>query len=253
MSNTKPLPSPLKSSDGRSRPWVPVRSLGERHRARVLAHLLELPAADRYLRFGYAASDAQIAAYTDRIDFHRDEVFGIYSRGLKLLAVAHLAMLAEHPIRAGSQAEFGVSVLPQARRRGFATRLFEHCTLHAATLGVDTLLVHALTENTAMLHIARSAGATIDREGGDAEAVLRLPAPTWRDNLTARLEDGAGELDFLLKLHRRRLNTALHLVEELRDGVAEEVRASSDATGDVTHEDGAAPTASLDSHHATLL
>jgi GNAT superfamily N-acetyltransferase len=231
MNPANHLPSPPESSDQRSRPWVPVRSLGERHRARVLAHLIELPAADRYLRFGHAASDAQIASYTDRIDFDRDEVFGIYSRRLHLLAVAHLAMHADHPVRAGSEAEFGVSVLPQARRRGYATRLFEHCMLHAATRGVDTLMVHALSENATMLHIARRAGATIDREGGDAQAVLRLPEPTWRDTLAARLEDGAGELDYLLKLHSHRLSSALHLVEEIREEVASEVRTAGDLDG----------------------
>jgi len=33
--------------------WVPIRSLGPRHRDRIAAHLISLDAADRYLRFGY--------------------------------------------------------------------------------------------------------------------------------------------------------------------------------------------------------
>ena len=37
--------------------WVPVRSLGPRHRDRIATHLTALPEADRYLRFGYAATD----------------------------------------------------------------------------------------------------------------------------------------------------------------------------------------------------
>ena len=56
---------------------VPVRSLSARHRPRILTHLMALPEADRYLRFGYAASDAQLAHYVDLIDFAHDEVFGI--------------------------------------------------------------------------------------------------------------------------------------------------------------------------------
>jgi ribosomal protein S18 acetylase RimI-like enzyme len=226
------LPSPPSPPNVRVRPWVPVRSLSERHRARVLAHLLALPDADRYLRFGYAASDAQIAYYTDQIDFQRDAVFGIFNRRLQLLAVAHLAVLPEDPVHAEREAEFGVSVLPQARRRGYATRLFEHCVLNAATRGVDSLLVHALTENTAMLHIARKAGAIIEQQGVESEALLRLPEPTWRDSMAARLEDSAADWDYRLKVQARRLSSALNLVDDLRKDIAAEVESTSGLDGE---------------------
>src|SRR5215472_4854720 len=92
--------------------FVPIRSLSARHKPRIIAHLLALEASDRYLRFGYAATDAQIARYVEHMDFERDEVFGIFNRRLDLVALAHLAYeppadgLSAH---AGS-AEFGVSV-----------------------------------------------------------------------------------------------------------------------------------------------
>ena len=73
------------------RTWVPVRSLTSRHRARIRAHLLGLDEHDRYLRFGFAASDAQISHYADALDFERDELFGIFNRRLDLIAMAHLA------------------------------------------------------------------------------------------------------------------------------------------------------------------
>lgn len=49
--------------------WVPIRSLGPRHHDRIVAHLLSLDEGDRYLRFGYPATDAQIARYVDTLDF----------------------------------------------------------------------------------------------------------------------------------------------------------------------------------------
>jgi hypothetical protein len=73
--------------------WVPIRSLAARHRPRILSHILALSEIDRYLRFGYAASDVQIARYVEQLDFERDEVFGIFNRRLELLAMAHLAYL----------------------------------------------------------------------------------------------------------------------------------------------------------------
>ena len=175
--------------------WVPVRSLSERHRPRILAHLLTLPAEDRYLRFGYAASDAQVARYADLIDFSRDEVFGIFNRRLELIAQAHLAALPD-----AHEAEFGVSVLPHARGRGYGGRLFDHAVLHARNRGVDTLVVHMLSENTAMLRIARSAGARVDRDGGDSLARLRLPPEDLRSHLDELVEDGAAAIDYQLKV-----------------------------------------------------
>jgi ribosomal protein S18 acetylase RimI-like enzyme len=191
--------------------WVPVRSLAERHRPRILAHLLALPPHDRYLRFGYAASDAQIARYAEQIDFARDEVFGIFNRKLELIAQAHLAGLPDR-----REAEFGVSVLPHARGRGYGGRLFDHAVLHARNRGVDTLLVHVLAENTAMLKIARNAGATVERDGGEALARLRLPPEDLRSRLDALVEDGAAEVDYQLKVQARRVADALDVIDEVK-------------------------------------
>ena len=187
-----------------ARRWIPIRSLAERHRPRILAHLLALPPQDRYLRFGYAASDAQIARYADLIDFTHDEVFGVFNRRLELIAQAHLAGLPD-----ASEAEFGVSVLPKARGRGYGARLFDHAVLHARNRGVDTLLIHALTQNTSMLRIARSAGASVESSGGEALARLRLPPDTLRSHLDAFLESSAAEVDYRLKSQSKLANEVI--------------------------------------------
>jgi len=184
--------------------WVPIRALAQRQRPRMLAHLLALGEADRYLRFGYVASDAQIGRYVDSIDFERDEVFGIHNRRLELIGLAHLAA-----IPGGHEAEFGVSVSPAARGRGYGARLFDHAILHARNLGLDTLVIHALSENSAMLHIAAAAGAKVERSGGDSQAHLRLPPDTIGSHLEALLEDGAAEIDYRLKREARRIATRI--------------------------------------------
>jgi ribosomal protein S18 acetylase RimI-like enzyme len=196
--------------------WVPIRSLAVRHRPRILAHLLALPLEDRHLRFGYAASDAQIARYAESIDFERDEVFGIFNRRLDLIAQAHLASLPDR-----REAEFGVSVLPHARGRGYGGRLFDHAVLHARNRGVDSLLVHVLAENTAMLRIARNAGAAVERDGGEALARLRLPPEDLRSRLDALVEDGAAEIDYHLKLQALRVSDALDAIDELKTQLKE--------------------------------
>jgi ribosomal protein S18 acetylase RimI-like enzyme len=179
--------------------WVPIRPLAPRHRQRILAHLLALSDQDRYLRFGHAASDAQIAHYVEQIDFERDEVFGIFNRRLELVAAAHLAAAP-----GSTEAEFGVSVLAKARGRGYGARLFDRAVLHARNRGIREMVIYALSENTAMLRIVRKAGATVDRDGGESCARLRLPADDLMSHLEALVEDSASEVDYRLKQGTRR-------------------------------------------------
>jgi len=178
--------------------WVPIRALSARHRPHIQAHLLALPGQDRYLRFGYAASDAQLAHYADLIDFSQDEVLGIFNRRLALVAMAHLA-IPSAAVGTSTEAEFGVSVLPKTRGRGYGARLFDHAVLHARNRHIDTLLIHALSENTAMLRIARNAGATIERNGGESQARLRLPPGDLLSHVDELVEGQAARLDYHLK------------------------------------------------------
>jgi GNAT superfamily N-acetyltransferase len=189
--------------------WVPIRALSQRHRPRILDHLLSLPPGDRHLRFGHPATDAQIARYVDQIDFDDDEVFGIFNRRLQVVAMAHLAGLGRHDGRAA--AEFGVSVAAGARGRGWGARLFEHAALHARNRGVDVLMIHALAENAAMLRIVRQAGAAVSYEGPDATAWLTLPQDDFASHAEALVERQAAEFDYGVKVQARRLDSWLRL------------------------------------------
>jgi RimJ/RimL family protein N-acetyltransferase len=200
--------------------WIPIRSLSERHRPRILAHLMALPEADRYLRFGYAASDAQLAHYTDLIDFSHDEVFGIFNRRLELVAMAHLAMLPQTAKAAHAEAEFGVSVIAKARGRGYGARLFDHAVLHARNRHIDTLVIHALSENMAMLRIARNAGATIERDGGESQARLRLASDDMLSHIDQLVEGQAAELNYRFKVNARRVDGWIDAIDEVKSRFA---------------------------------
>ena len=138
-----------------TRAWVPIRSLAPRHRPRIAVHLLALNEHDRYLRFGYAASEEQIRRYVELLDFERDEIFGIFNRRLELIAMAHLAFM--HEPEGPSGAEFGVSVLKKARGRGYGARLFDRAVMHARNEGVELMFIHALSENTCLLYTSDAA------------------------------------------------------------------------------------------------
>lgn len=186
---------------------VPIRSLGENHRARIARHLKALDAHDRYYRFGFAANDEQIDRYVNGLNFERDEIFGIYNRKLVLIAVAHLAYAPD--TGANPSAEFGVSVLSQARGRHYGSRLFERAMMHARNVGVSRLYVHVLSENTAMLKIARHAGATFVCDGAETEGHLTLPPATLNSHLTELVEEQLAQANYQIKVQARQLRNTL--------------------------------------------
>jgi GNAT superfamily N-acetyltransferase len=181
--------------------WLPIRSLAERHRSRVLTHLLALDEHDRHLRFGHVASDEQIEKYVALLDFARDEVFGIFDARLRLVAMSHLAFAEDH-----RSAEFGVSVHPRVRGRGVGSRLFEHAVTHARNRGASTMAIYLARENSAMLSIVRNSGATVSYEGSEVLANLTLPPDTLGSQLEALVEAQAAEMDYQFKLQVLRLD-----------------------------------------------
>ena len=191
--------------------WIPIRTLAAQNRPRILAHLRALNERDRYLRFGYAASDVQIERYVEQLDFRHDEVFGIFNRRLELVAMAHLAYM-DAALSARPAAEFGVSVAKEARGRGYGDRLFDHAALHARNRGIDSLLVHALSENTAMLRIVRNAGARIERDGPESLAWIKLAPENLVSHVEALVENTAADLDYRLKRQAHRVDKLLSVL-----------------------------------------
>lgn len=202
---TEPRPAPA---------LVPIRSLGENHRERIAQHLLALAPHDRYLRFGHWTQDEQIQRYVASLDFERDEIFGIYNRKLELIAVAHLAYAKDQ--QHDSCAEFGVSVLTGARGRGYGARLFDRAAMHATNDGVSLMFIHALSENAAMLKIARNAGARVERDGSESEAYLRLPPASLDSRVTEMIEEQIAQTDYRLKSQAKSFWSFLADLQEIR-------------------------------------
>jgi RimJ/RimL family protein N-acetyltransferase len=218
-----PLPAPMRDGEAAVQSHtsvvVPIRSMGPAHLKRITEHLLALDAHDRYLRFGYSANDEQIQRYVLSLNFERDELFGIFNRQLDLIAMAHLAFSVDP--QHTSCAEFGVSVSRQARGRGYGSRLFERAVMHARNEGVSMLFIHALSENTAMLRIARKAGATIERDGPECEAHLHLPPADFDSRVTELVNEQIAVTNYHLKAQAKQFWDALAFLQEIRQGVRE--------------------------------
>ncbi len=188
-----------------SRQFVRISTLHLVDKVEIAQHLLALPKRDRYLRFGYIATDEHIQNYVSGLNFERDHIYGIYNRQALLVAVAHVANTCapnQSPYSFGlglsDSAEFGVSVLTAYRGKGHGGRLFSRAVTHARNQGVSEFHIHALSENAQMLHIAKKHGATLVNYGGETEAHLLLPKADLDSRMSEIMADHFGNIDYSL-------------------------------------------------------
>lgn len=170
----------------------PLLPLSAHRRSDLIDHFLALPKEDLRLRFGHALSFPAFEAYVDDIEFDGDGVFGVFDPDLRLVGVAHVALLRE-------AAEFGVSVTPDHRGKGLGKALFERAITFARNNHVDSLFVHCMAKNQPMLHVARCAGMHVVHDNGEVDAWLSL-APRDASTLTeAYMQNRVALFDLALK------------------------------------------------------
>jgi GNAT superfamily N-acetyltransferase len=184
---------------------IPIRELWPSERPALYEHFLCLGADDRRLRFGGPLGDATVREYVARIDFGQDVLFGVLDDELRLLGVAHVA-------RSPAFAELGVSVLEGFRARGIGAALLGRAHMRARNWGVEALFMHCLTENAAMMRLARRQGMAMVTEAGEADAWLRLPPADAGSHFGEVFAQRVALFDYALKSQTasaRRLAAAL--------------------------------------------
>jgi GNAT superfamily N-acetyltransferase len=198
---------------------IPICPLDMSHITDIRQHLLSLSEHDRYLRFGYAANDEQVLRYAAGLKFGRDEIYGIFNRNLRIVAMAHLAIVKKEG--QPSIAEFGVSVQASARGRGYGARLFQRAVMHARNANISEIYILALSENAPMIRIARKSGATLQRDGSETEAYLQLPKRDLDSRITELVADQFAKTNYSVKEDAKKFWDFLAKVEEIRRGVRE--------------------------------
>ena len=194
----KPISVKVFTGGQAANPTPLVRELDESHRATVLRHFLTLGADDRHLRFGSPTSDVVIERYVANLDFSRDALFGVFNNALDLIGIAHLAYVPSANDSPHS-AEFGVSVLHDNRHRGLGAALLARAAVHARNTHIDTLFVHCLAKNKAMMHLAQKLGMRVEFAYGDADAYLILPPANAQSILHEASQEQMADLDYALK------------------------------------------------------
>ncbi|HET7730707.1 MAG TPA: GNAT family N-acetyltransferase [Usitatibacter sp.] len=164
---------------------IPTVRLHALDRGALLHHFLSLDREDRRLRFGNPIADEGIEAYVKRIDFERDGLFAVHDDNLEMVAMVHVAI-------AGKSAELGLSVLPGWRDKGYGNVLLRRAVVFLRNRAVDEVFVHCLSENGAMMHLARKNGMRIAYSGGESDARLVLDPATADSFIAEWLDDQRG-------------------------------------------------------------
>jgi RimJ/RimL family protein N-acetyltransferase len=133
-------------------------------------HILELPSHDRYLRFGYSASDDNITSYVEKSISAIDNYWwGIYDHDL-LIASLHVAV--------GSDvAEFAFTVHVDYRGQKLGQLLFARGYQLVTEFRIDKIYLACLSQNAGMRAIAKKFGLSVVTYGSDTEATITIQYP----------------------------------------------------------------------------
>jgi hypothetical protein len=91
--------------------------------------------------------------------------------------------------------------------------------MHARNEKVSLIYIHALSENAPMIRIARKSGATLERDGSETEAYLRLPKRDLDSRVTELVVDQYAKANYSIKEDAKRFWDFLSNVQEIRQGV----------------------------------
>jgi GNAT superfamily N-acetyltransferase len=137
-----------------------VRRLYQKDAPAIEAHLLRLDAQDRRLRFFREATDMQVRAYVQGIDWDHALLLGAIC-GDRVVGIAEALFGRAIPVR---HAEIAVSVDADHRGRGLGGFLVAHAVDRAGLLGVSQTSLSFLRENRSIQRIVRTLGGQVDME-----------------------------------------------------------------------------------------
>jgi RimJ/RimL family protein N-acetyltransferase len=154
----------------------PRKLIYEADEGLIIDHfLVDIVGHDRYLRFGYNATNDGIIDYLEDSfeDYGHTNMWFMCVDDNKVVGTVHVSFC---PITNDGThtAELGFTVSPDYRGRGLGQELFIRGATWAMMKGANTLYTQCLSENMVMQHIAKKNGMTVVTVGrGEKEATLQ--------------------------------------------------------------------------------
>lgn len=170
-------------------------------------HFLEdITEHDRYLRFGYNASDSNIKEYLARAlkDYSKRNMWFVAIAGDRIVAACHVA-------KSDSTAELGLSVSSDYRGHGLGQDIFSRGILWAKSYGVKSVFMQCLSENKAVQHIAKKNNMVVVTSGPDSEASIKIESSPFTSAMADAIMDNIAVYDSSLKNQEYILNRIFNL------------------------------------------
>lgn len=140
------------------------------HYTAIIDHIISLNRDDRYLRFGYPASDERIRSYVDSTQNSEKSIWFCVEIDGCLVGTLHVAF-------GTASAEFGLTVASSARNKGIGKLMFANAYILILERGIKQVHLYCLSQNKAIQKIARSFGLQVITCGSDAEATVTIQYP----------------------------------------------------------------------------
>ena len=150
---------------------IPRKLMYESDKGKLFDHfLVDIVEHDRYLRFGYNASNENVQAYLEGAlkGFGKSDMWFVIESEGQFVGTVHVALMPN------DVAELGFTVSPEYRSQGLGQDLFIRGSTWAMMKGAKTLYTQCLSENQVMQHIAKKNGMTVVTVGvGEKEATVK--------------------------------------------------------------------------------
>ena len=191
---------PLASHTGLGLPYrlevtittVSMRKLLPSEGTRLRDHLARLTREQRSLRFMGSLDDAAVARHCERLNWIRTVVIGFFDAG-ELRGAAELQVVDGHfPILC----EAAITVEAAWQNRGVATELLRRALVIARNRSARAVQINTFGDNYRIQHVAQKFGAHFRYRGGESEAQIPTPAPTYWSLCEEITDDGLGWMSF---------------------------------------------------------
>lgn len=181
---------------------IPRKIMYESDKGKLYDHfLVDIMGHDRYLRFGYQATNDNVTKYLDTAfdEFGFKNMWFIVENDNKVIASVHVSFC---PLTKDGNytAEMGFTVSPEFRGQGLGQELFLRGSTWAMSKGAKTLYTQCLSENKVMQHIAKKNGMTVvTLDYGEKEATIQATKGTIQSYFDDKFFDNLAFVDLAIQ------------------------------------------------------
>ncbi|MHB8476291.1 MAG: GNAT family N-acetyltransferase [Steroidobacteraceae bacterium] len=171
-----------------------IRKLLPSEAGALRGHLARLTAEERLFRFMGSLDAESVRSHCERIDWLQTVVVGFFEAGV-LRGSAEVQVADD---RFPMSYELAIAVETAWQEHGVATQLLHRALVIARNRAARELRIYCFVDNHRIQNLARKFGARFLSRAGQADAAIRIAAPSYSSLCEEIINDGVGWLSFWL-------------------------------------------------------